>query len=122
MNLAWRVLVLLVLSQSARATPGETSASPNHPESKRSKTQLTTSWRFHLGDPEQSFFRADLDDSTWQIVSIPHTLKLTDLNLDGCHDDKTQPTFHRTVGWYRRTIEVIRKSGKVFLEFGLPIK
>jgi hypothetical protein len=95
----------------------DTSLPDGFPDSDRSKTSLTTNWRFHLGDPDAAFHSEDLDDSAWEAVSIPHTLKLTDLNLDGCDDDKMQRTFHRTVGWYRRTIEVSKESGKVFLEF-----
>ncbi|WP_146402145.1 glycoside hydrolase family 2 TIM barrel-domain containing protein [Planctomycetes bacterium CA13] len=96
---------------------GDSNLPDGFPESDRSKTSLTTSWMFHLGDPNAAFHIADLDDSVWEEVSIPHTLKLTDLNLDGCDDDKTQPTFHRDVGWYRRTIEVSQNPDKVFLEF-----
>lgn len=88
-----------------------------YPIAKRSKLRLKAGWRFHLGDvPEAA--QADFDDSTWKQVTIPHTLKLTSLDLDGCQDDKTQPTFHREVGWYRRTFTVdADPERKVFLEF-----
>ena len=88
-----------------------------YPATKRSKLRLNVGWRFHLGDvPEAA--QADFDDSAWETVHLPHTLKLTSLNLDGCQDDKTQPTFHREVGWYRRAIEVDPDPERlVFLEF-----
>ncbi len=111
------LVILLVLPCSIDITFGETSLPDGFPDSDRRQTRLATEWRFHLGDPDAVFHTADLDDSAWDVVSIPHTLKLTDLNLDGCTDDKTQPTFHRAVGWYRRTIDVSERPGKVFLEF-----
>ncbi|TWU32040.1 glycoside hydrolase family 2 protein [Novipirellula artificiosorum] len=118
MNHAYRILAsLVVLCCSAGVLFADSTLPDGFPDTERSKTSLTTSWRFHLGDPDALHHTSDLDDSSWDVVSIPHTLKLTDLNLDGCDDDKTQPTFHRTVGWYRRTIDVSKQAGKVFLEF-----
>lgn len=93
---------LFLTCSSASVAHAESALPDGFPDAERSKTVLTTSWRFHLGDPDAAFHVADLDDSAWERVSIPHTQKLTDLNLGGCRDDKTQPTFHRTVGWYRR--------------------
>jgi hypothetical protein len=75
-------------------------------QSSRKKICISTAWRFHLGDPDQALYAADLDDSGWDEISVPHTLKLTSLNLDGCQDDKLQSTFHRTVGWYRKSLRV----------------
>ncbi|MCG8513624.1 MAG: hypothetical protein MI740_05745, partial [Halanaerobiales bacterium] len=77
-----------------------------YPQTERSKTKLNTSWKFYLGNPDAEFFKADYDDSDWEEVSIPHTLKLTSINLDGLLDDKYQLTFHREVGWYRKAITV----------------
>ncbi|MFG0286967.1 MAG: glycoside hydrolase family 2 protein [Rhodopirellula sp. JB044] len=88
-----------------------------YPASQRRKVVLTPHWKFHRGDPDASFYGSDVDDSRWEEVSVPHTLKLTDVNLDGCDDSKFQETFHRTVGWYRRVIEVSENPTKVFLEF-----
>ena len=89
-----------------------------YPQTQRTKIKLNTSWKFHLGDAEAEFYSKNYDDSNWEEVSIPHTLKLTSINLDGVMDDKTQPTFQREVGWYRKTIKVGSDSNKkVFLEF-----
>ncbi|TFG71895.1 MAG: glycoside hydrolase family 2, partial [Anaerolineales bacterium] len=88
-----------------------------YPDAKRSKFRLNTGWRFHLGDVPGAM-HMDYNDSTWDVVTIPHTLKLTSLNLDGCDDDKTQPTFHRDIGWYRNALTVDADPlRKVFLEF-----
>ncbi|WP_068471724.1 glycoside hydrolase family 2 protein [Saccharicrinis aurantiacus] len=89
-----------------------------YPNSQRSKECINTNWRFHLGDPEAKFYETSTNDSNWEMVSVPHTLKPTSLTLDLCEDSKEQPTFHRTVGWYRRDIKVSSNSDKkVFLEF-----
>ncbi|MEM6642890.1 MAG: glycoside hydrolase family 2 TIM barrel-domain containing protein [Bacteroidota bacterium] len=87
------------------------------PSTDRSKTSINQGWKFHLGDPDASFFRKELDDSGWETVHIPHTLELTSLTLDGLQDEKTQLVFHRKVGWYRRDIQVQDLGKKIFLEF-----
>lgn len=87
-------------------------------QTQRTKTKLNTSWKFHLGDPDAKLYTASTDDSNWEEVSIPHTLELTSLNLNGYQDDKTQPSFQRKVGWYRKTVRVEKDpQKKVFLEF-----
>ncbi len=87
-----------------------------YPDTPRRKESLNVGWSYHLGDlPGAEAENADC--STWKIVSIPHTLKLTSLALDRCRDDKTQKTFHRDIAWYRREIQVSRNASKVYLEF-----
>lgn len=89
-----------------------------YPVTDRSKECINTGWKFHLGDPEQDFFKKDLDDSGWTTINVPHTLELTDMSLNGHMDDKTQETFQRDVGWYRRDIKIDANKGqKVYLEF-----
>ncbi len=88
-----------------------------YPKSDRTKECVNSEWRFYLGEPEAQYFRANTDDSKWDLVSIPHTLKLTDIKLDGYRDDVSQPTFRRTVGWYRKDIMVSKSNKKIFLEF-----
>ncbi|WP_299552426.1 glycoside hydrolase family 2 TIM barrel-domain containing protein [Seonamhaeicola sp.] len=87
------------------------------PDTDRTKISLNQGWKFHLGDPDAKNYRVDLDDSNWETVNVPHTLKLTSLTLDGLQDEKTQLVFHRHVGWYRKTIPVANSGKKVFLEF-----
>lgn len=88
-----------------------------YPKTDRSKTNINQGWKFHLGDADARFYQADLNDSDWETVNVPHTLKLTSLTLDGLEDDKTQLIFHRNVGWYRRNVEVTGSGRKIFLEF-----
>ncbi|MFY0607570.1 MAG: DUF4982 domain-containing protein [Cyclobacteriaceae bacterium] len=87
------------------------------PKTDRTKTNLNQGWKFHLGDPDEAFYENGFDDSNWETVTVPHTLALTSLTLDGLKDDKTQLIFHRLVGWYRRAIEVTDVSKKIYLEF-----
>lgn len=101
-----------VRSLSARELPF------GFPDTDREKLCINTGWRFHLGDPDADNFEAKLDDSAWELVSVPHTLKLTSQNLDGVQDDKSQLTFHREVGWYRKSLTVgVDRGQKVFVEF-----
>ncbi|MDV7185862.1 glycoside hydrolase family 2 TIM barrel-domain containing protein [Lutibacter sp. TH_r2] len=87
------------------------------PKTDRAKLNLNQDWKFHLGNPEAKNYEVNTNDSNWESVTIPHTLKLTSLTLDGLEDDKTQLIFHREVGWYRRNIEINNTSKKIFLEF-----
>ncbi len=88
-----------------------------YPESDRTKELLNLDWRFHLGDADAALYATNTATNDWEQVSIPHTLKLTDIKLGGCRDNTTQPTFNRTVGWYRKDIVVKRSNKKIYLEF-----
>lgn len=101
-----------LIAQSATALPY------GYPETARKKISLNQGWKFHLGDPEADLFTPQTDDSEWETVHVPHTLKLTSLTLDDLQDEKTQLVFHRDVGWYRRNLPVTADpEKKVFLEF-----
>ena len=116
----WRFLSVLVLAAGAIAHPLlEGSELPyGYPDTQRTKVRINDQWRFQLGDPEASLFQQELDDSAWEAVTVPHTLKLTSLWLDNVRDEKTQLVFHRHVGWYRRDILIGPDRGqRVFLEF-----
>jgi beta-galactosidase len=82
----------------------------------RTRTNFNVGWKFNLGTPGGTPQEAGFNDSSWETVSVPHTLKLTSLDLDGSTDDNHQKTFHRYVGWYRKHFRV-NAGAKVFLEF-----
>lgn len=63
----------------------------------RIKTTVNDTWRFSM--QETAATADDFDDSTWDIVSIPHTWNALDT------DDET-PGYTRGKGWYRRWIEI----------------
>lgn len=63
----------------------------------RIKTTINDAWRFSMQEAPAT--GVDFDDSTWEIVSIPHTWNARDT------DDET-PGYARGKGWYRRSIEI----------------
>ena len=107
---------LFVLLTAVTNVAGGRGLPHGYPETLRGRHCINVGWRYHRGD-RTGAEAVDFDDSTWETVSVPHTLELTSLALDYCRDDKTQPTFHRDIAWYRRSIEVSADPGKVFLEF-----
>ncbi|MDO6802285.1 glycoside hydrolase family 2 TIM barrel-domain containing protein [Wenyingzhuangia sp. 1_MG-2023] len=111
MKQLFSLFLLLSLNFSAQNLP------VGFPTTDRTKLNLNHGWKFHLGDSKAKNYLKTIDDSNWEIVNIPHTLKLTSLTLDGLDDDKTQLIFHRNVGWYRKNISVKKSQKKVFLEF-----
>jgi beta-galactosidase len=109
------VVVLLLVSGTISATGSV--LSHGYPVTPTTKWSLNQGWQFHLGDVAGAG-SAQFDDASRERVPVPHTLKLTSLLLDGCQDDKTQPTFHRDVGWDRRHFQLETVgSTRAFLEF-----
>ncbi len=51
-------------------------------------------WRFHLGDAENAF-AVDFDDSSWQVVNVPHSVKLVPSEASGSRN-------YQGVAWYRK--------------------
>ncbi len=88
-----------------------------YPITQRTKIEINDNWKFKLGGADDRNYTTSLDDSQWESVTIPHTLKLTSLGLDGYEDDKYQKTFHREVGWYRRDITPSKSTKRVILDF-----
>ncbi len=112
------LLILTMLSIGIIKADNQSHDVYGYPQSNRSKFCINTAWKFHLGDADADYYLKATNDKTWETISIPHTLYETSLTLDFCKDDKTQPTFQREVGWYRKDIEVSASSNrKVFLEF-----
>ncbi|MFR9565777.1 MAG: glycoside hydrolase family 2 TIM barrel-domain containing protein, partial [Rikenellaceae bacterium] len=93
------------------------SLAEGYPQSERTKLLINDGWRFHLGDADAKYYEVNTADSDWEQVTIPHTLELTDIDLNSHKDTKLQETFQRTVGWYRRDIMVSRSQKRVILDF-----
>ena len=82
----------------------------------RSEVLLEKDWKFHRGDAQDAF-RAVCDDSSWQLVTVPHDWAIfgpfsRDIDLQP-NDDNTAVMTGRTgglpyvgCGWYRRSFEV----------------
>lgn len=106
------ILITLNFNLNAQSLP------EGYPKTNRQKIVLTDGWKFHLDKGENGFKETPPAVSDWEEVTIPHTLKLTSLDKDGCKDDDFQLTFHRWIGWYKRNLKVnVPKGQKVFLEF-----
>lgn len=93
------------------ASIGTASAAP------RALTQLADGWRFIQGDPQDAE-TADLDDSKWQNVSVPHDWAIAgpfDPNAKAAGENGFLPS---GVAWYRKALDVTPKPGRrYFIEF-----
>lgn len=74
---------------------------------------LNPIWRFHLGSLTNEPTKADYDDSSWDIVSLPHSEEIFSANVTGFRQRG------RTFGWYRRELDVPEQwlGKREFLEF-----
>jgi beta-galactosidase len=72
---------------------------------------ISSSWRFHQGDVSGAQ-ATGFDDSSWTLLSVPHTWNATDGQDGGSN-------YYRGIGWYRRHITVPADStGRhVYLSF-----
>lgn len=97
------LLILLILSIGSIAQARESRASLN----------INPAWRFQLGDPKEQPLGEKFDDFGWDIVSLPHSHFIFTANMSGFSE------FGRTVGWYRREIQIKDdwQDKRVFLEF-----
>ena len=64
------------------------------PGSGRVVVNFNEGWRFMLGD-ETGASAKDFDDTGWQVVSAPHTLRLEAAEASGCRN-------YQGVAWYRK--------------------
>lgn len=85
---------------------------------KSQRFSINQDWQYHQGKVPTDPARLEWNTHGWQQVNLPHTYKLTSINLDDSEDDKSQPTFHRDVSWYQKTLFIESTSKqKVYLEF-----
>ncbi|WNJ19853.1 glycoside hydrolase family 2 TIM barrel-domain containing protein [Pontibacter sp. G13] len=90
-----------------------------YPETPRQKTILGMGWEYTLDKGSNgSFWAMPPADAAWESVSVPHSLELSGEDKNGNEDDEYQLTFHRWVGWYKRSLDIQASEGQqVFLEF-----
>lgn len=94
LSMLWMVLWTLVLT--AGAYQPETSVAGFFPleNSGREIYSFNAGWRYYMGDdPEAKAFA--FDDSSWEIVSLPHTLSLLPAEGSGCRN-------YQGKVWYRK--------------------
>lgn len=68
-------------------------------------------WRYHMGDCKNAQNK-DFDDSSWEIVSVPHTVELIPLEGSGCVN-------YQGMVWYRKhfVVPAACKNQNVFIHF-----
>lgn len=71
---------------SSKKTDGENAA--------RRVFNFNPEWRFHLGDIENAE-KYSFDDTSWDVVSTPHCVKLEPAEASGCRN-------YQGVAWYRK--------------------
>ncbi len=90
----------------------------------RTTIRLDQDWRFHLGDLRGGE-AADLDDSSWRMLDLPHDWSIEDLGETGSPLDSTAVGaintgyFQGGTAWYRKQLEVPEELAdkRLFLQF-----
>lgn len=65
-------------------------------------------WRFCLGDVPDAY-RADYDDTGWEVVSTPHSVKLSPAEASGGRN-------YQGVAWYRKHFTVPAEHAELYFE------
>jgi beta-galactosidase len=82
------------------------------------RLELDRDWRFHLGDIPDGIWRAELDDSSWRTVDLPHDWSI-ELERDPASPSGAAGGHFRTgVGWYQKRFPVTRelREGTLLVE------
>jgi beta-galactosidase len=105
-----RFILTLILLVSAGAVQAQI-------KGPRETTDLSTGWRFRLGDAPEAVMAAGFDDSGWEQVSVPHTW-----NRIGEYALTRGPATNNSqgIGWYRLnyTAPSAAKGRRQYLDFG----
>ena len=65
------------------------------PHTGRTVYSLNLAWRFLKGEAEGTPYALNYDDSSWQVVSVPHGLEYLPVEASGCAN-------YQGVAWYRK--------------------
>lgn len=106
-----RLRLLVAFAAAVPAPIGPAVAGPvvSAPSGGRVLTSLDAGWRFHRGEVEQGA-AADLDDSSWDQVTLPHSFNGADGDDGG--------GYYRGPSWYRRTLTLKRAPvSRAYLQF-----
>lgn len=89
-------LLLPAFCHAEEVTPQEISVAGFFPveDSGRQVYDFNNGWRYHLGDVADGGAR-NLDDSSWEVVSTPHTVELLPAEGSGCRN-------YQGKAWYRK--------------------
>lgn len=90
------LLLLPMMAMAGEITPQEISVAGFFPldDSGRVVYDFNNGWRYHLGDVADGA-STTLDDSSWEVVSTPHTVELLPAEGGGCRN-------YQGKAWYRK--------------------
>lgn len=97
MNKKTRHIFVLLLLSLLTSLPSMTQSVAGFFPVKGSGRQIwnfNSEWRFHLGDIEKAE-QVNFNDSQWDVVSTPHTVKLMPAEASGCRN-------YQGIAWYRK--------------------
>ncbi|MEE1460038.1 MAG: glycoside hydrolase family 2, partial [Segatella copri] len=104
------MMLLLGVGSAKASAYDDTSVAGLFPVSNQGREvwNFNPNWRFHLGDV-QGAERADYDDTSWGVVSTPHSVKLEPAEASGCRN-------YQGIAWYRKTFIVPGNRSEIYFE------
>ena len=103
-------LFLALITLASTSTTPDTSIAGFFPleNSGRQIWSFNPEWRFHLGDVKDAE-KADFNDTEWEVVSTPHSVKLMPAEASGCRN-------YQGIAWYRKTFVLPKNTGNQNVE------
>ena len=104
------LLALITLPCFSTASTPDTSVAGLFPleNSGRQIWSFNPEWRFHLGDVKDAE-KADFNDTEWEVVSTPHSVKLMPAEASGCRN-------YQGIAWYRKSFVLPKNTGNQNVE------
>ena len=104
------LLALITLPCFSTASTPDTSVAGLFPleNSGRQIWSVGGEWRFHLGDGKDAE-KADFNDTEWEVVSTPHSVKLMPAEASGCRN-------YQGIAWYRKSFVLPKNTGNQNVE------
>ena len=102
-------LLLALITLPCLSTP-DTSVAGLFPleNSGRQIWSFNPEWRFHLGDVKDAE-KADFNDTEWEVISTPHSVKLMPAEASGCRN-------YQGIAWYRKSFVLPKNTGNKNVE------
>lgn len=103
-------LFLALITLASTSTTPDTSIAGFFPleNSGRQIWSFNPEWRFHLGDVKDAE-KADFNDTEWEVVSTPHSVKLMPAEASGCRN-------YQGIAWYRKSFVLPKNTGNQNVE------
>ena len=103
-------LFLALITLASTSTTPDTSIAGFFPleNSGRQIWSFNPEWRFHLGEVKDAE-KADFNDTEWEVVSTPHSVKLMPAEASGCRN-------YQGIAWYRKSFVLPKNTGNQNVE------